>query len=144
MAGEPQRVALSIQCWHRGTLAIPILSPAAAIECDGRLGGGRCFSFPLAPGPPPSFCKSFRIMDFAVFSSQTPLSKAVTCVAPLNHLLTGQRFHMREFGAAGLWSLVLGNHGMIWRRAKGQMSQWGCGKPTGGFALRLGRPGRPV
>ena len=67
MAGEPQRVVLSIQCWHSGTGDVPML-PVEALY--------------------PPFCKIFRIIRFAVFSRQILVSKEVMCLILLNHVLT--------------------------------------------------------
>ena len=76
-------------------------------------------------------------MDFAVFSRQIPASKEVMCLILLNHLLTCRVFRHGFWGRARALLLVLDNDGMIWLWAQGQMSQWGCGKLTGGCALSL-------
>ena len=41
MAGDPQRVALSIQCWHSGTVAVPMFLSKSSLEC------GRAFRLRL-------------------------------------------------------------------------------------------------
>lgn len=110
MAGEPQRVALSIQCLHSGTVAVPMFL------CNDR----------YAPSPP--FCKFFGIMGFAVFSWQISVSKEVICLILLNHAVTLRVFACMSLARPAICSLCWGNDGMIWLGWQGQMSQWGLSK----------------
>src|SRR5580698_6410683 len=108
MAGHPQRVALalSIQCWHSGTMAVAIFSPSRGLRGDCGIGCG-CCEFTLNPrvGPLPPFCKIFRIRDFAVFSWQIPVSKEVISLVLSNHRLTSRDFARQALGPGALCSL---------------------------------------
>src|SRR6266581_779750 len=108
MAGDPQRVALSIQCWHSGTVAVPMFLSSRQLSAAGGFGCGCWFSFQLTGRSPPPFFKFFRIIPFAAFSWQIPVSKEVTCLILLNHLLTWCVFRLHGFGAARALLLVLG------------------------------------
>ncbi len=118
-----------------GLWPFPCFSPSRRLSAAGGFGCGCWFSFQLTGRSPPPFFKFFRIMGFAVFSWQIPASKEVTCLILLNHLLT--------FLPAWVWggprSAPCAGAMMEWFGcgAQGQMSQWGCGKLTGGYALSL-------
>jgi hypothetical protein len=45
MAGEPQRVVLSIQCWHSGTVAVLMFLSKVPVERGGRFGCGCWLTF---------------------------------------------------------------------------------------------------
>src|SRR5580700_785242 len=96
MAGEPQRLVLSIQCWHSGTVTVLMFLSTPRVECVRRSRFRAVLWF--QPGPLPPFCKPFRIVDFAVFPWQMPVSKEVICFVLLNHLLT--RCVSRAWGLA--------------------------------------------
>ena len=91
-----------------GLWLFPCFSPSRRLSAAGRFGCECWFSFNERVGALPNFYKFFRIMGFAAFSWQIPVSKEVTCLILLNHLLTWCVFRLRGFGAARALLLVLG------------------------------------
>jgi hypothetical protein len=52
MAGDPQRVVLSIQCWHSWTVAVPMFLSKPPVECGWRSRIRVLASFELTGGAP--------------------------------------------------------------------------------------------
>jgi hypothetical protein len=133
MAGDPQRVVLSIQCWHSATLAVPIFSLYAVGEVRWVvLGGAAGLPFSIGvPPPPPHFANSLESSTSRLFRGKYRLLKNLELSSFESSTCAPLWFQARIRGPRALL-LVLDYDGMISLWAQGQMSQWGCGKLIGG------------
>ena len=132
MAGDPQRVVLSIQCWHSGTVAVPMFLSEPPVKCGGRSWLGVPASFQLTSSPSPHFANYLESGTLRFFRGKYRFLKKLV-LNSFESSTYAPRFRLNGFGRPSALLLVLDNDGMIWLWAQGQTSQMGLWKTTFGY-----------